>query len=830
MKSLSLLSSSDKNLDSPNQHSPNGLKKDTLNSSSSLVESISTICSVFTDIWDSMERENKKKKKKKKKNQTEKRKEQKQPKTGPHNLEFTSSQEFSNHPLSIPPPQDILCSMQESPAANNQMISQDRLLTSKDFIPKECSSKIQAVDSTTTEKEYAPWWNNVCQVMSKKWWLPTEIACVALDSNSSSGYLQSLMSNSWFSPHILQNSCSSNLTNKTPTSWWMTSSPSPTITWPEITDFVRKQNEERDKVLIHNKNKYIQKRQRLMKYNALSKEEKQIHQQKKKRVREEKEIEQQVKKQKREEDKKKKEEAILLMTPEEIQAQKKEAKQKQEKRKTVKEQLECKEVVLLNAEDLGVKEPAEGCRKHKVYFTRRQLKVAKIIRGHHTFIRNKCIDVVIRGSEPGIVFDAQIQRVAPETLAPLLVNDSSPLVQKYPFLKNLLYDIRYNAVEQFVEAYKSNLTKCQGNVAQVLAMDWKKIGRHTMHRSLKVKGRTFEKDESWGDRYRCWSFLKSYFLQQMGKQKKENLCFHIRPPLEKVDYDCHLGSSRSGEWYLYVPHALRKSVQKEEEKKKKTKQAVVSIDPGIRTWCTLYDPQGQRIEQWGHETSNKQYALCKWMDWLLSLIDRWKNEQKKPKHERKQVYLLSVSKRVRKRMKKEKLTREEEKEYLRRHQTSQILTSRLVKHLQRHVDRLRARIRNLTRDFHYRLSNYCCAGFELTCYPTFDSTSIASTQGGARKINKKSVRNMMNWSPGLFFKRLEHVRRRYDSLVYHEDEKYTTKGCTRCGALNHNVGGSKVYQCVNPDCALRIGRDDASARMFGLKCMNSIVSSISALE
>lgn len=253
---------------------------------------------------------------------------------------------------------------------------------------------------------------------------------------------------------------------------------------------------------------------------------------------------------------------------------------------------------------------------------------------------------------------------------------------------------------------------------------------------------------------------------------------------------------------------------------------MVSIDPGIRTWCTLYDPQGEHIERWGTNTSTKQYKLCKWIDYFTSKLDQWKNESKKKKSMRKPVHVVSVSKRVRKRIKKLQLSADEKREYYRSHQTSQTINSRLAKRLRKELDFLRARLKDLTRDFHYRLANYCCAGYELICYPTFDSQQLCTKVNRVRKINRMNVRKLMNWSSGVFFRRLEHVRRRYDSLVYREGEQYTTQGCTVCGTLNKGVGASKVYKCVNPACRVKIGRDDGGARTFGLKCLNSILSGL----
>lgn len=46
-------------------------------------------------------------------------------------------------------------------------------------------------------------------------------------------------------------------------------------------------------------------------------------------------------------------------------------------------------------------------------------------------------------------------------------------------------------------------------------------------------------------------------------------------------------------------------------------------------------------------------------------------------------------------------------------------------------------------------------------------------------------------------------------------EEYTSKTCTRCGRINHNLGSNKVFTCAS--CKLIIDRDINGARNILLK-------------
>jgi putative transposase len=70
-------------------------------------------------------------------------------------------------------------------------------------------------------------------------------------------------------------------------------------------------------------------------------------------------------------------------------------------------------------------------------------------------------------------------------------------------------------------------------------------------------------------------------------------------------------------------------------------------------------------------------------------------------------------------------------------------------------------------------------------------------------------------SPFAFCQFLIHKAREFGTLVIICDEYYTSKTCTRCGRLNHDLGASKTFVC--PTCSATYDRDAGAARNILLR-------------
>ena len=205
--------------------------------------------------------------------------------------------------------------------------------------------------------------------------------------------------------------------------------------------------------------------------------------------------------------------------------------------------------------------------------------------------------------------------------------------------------------------------------------------------------------------------------------------------------------------HLHVPRSLEKHNTPPAPK------TVAAIDPGVRTFGTVYDPQGKQYIKWGKGDMSKLMAIAFNMDRIKSRMDK-RGEG-------------NIGHRRRYKMK-------------------------------RVFRRLAYRIKNMVKDFHYRFANWLCQNFQVILLPHYQVTQMVSRI--QRKIRCKTVRGMLTWSSSMFRDRLMGVSRRYtDSHIVPLSEAHTTKTCRCCGIRNHKVGGAKVFRC--PPCQAKYDRD-----------------------
>ena len=93
----------------------------------------------------------------------------------------------------------LLFAIAEFLQVNNVQILIVKSLICGDFTPKQRLLLILPADSTTKERVLKPYWNEQCPAISSQLWLPTKTVLQDLESNSSSGYYNQAVVNSWFS-------------------------------------------------------------------------------------------------------------------------------------------------------------------------------------------------------------------------------------------------------------------------------------------------------------------------------------------------------------------------------------------------------------------------------------------------------------------------------------------------------------------------------------------------------------------------------------------------------------------------------------------------------
>ena len=127
--------------------------------------------------------------------------------------------------------------------------------------------------------------------------------------------------------------------------------------------------------------------------------------------------------------------------------------------------------------------------------------------------------------------------------------------------------------------------------------------------------------------------------------------------------------------------------------------------------------------------------------------------------------------------------------------------------------RLRAKIRNLVKDVHFKTASWLCQSFQDIIIPPFETSQMVKR--AKRCIGNKTVRSMLTWSHYGFRQRLMSKAEELGCKIHVLGEHYTTKTCTNCGFYNPKIRGEKVLTC--PCCNVKVDRDVSGARNILMK-------------
>jgi len=225
----------------------------------------------------------------------------------------------------------------------------------------------------------------------------------------------------------------------------------------------------------------------------------------------------------------------------------------------------------------------------------------------------------------------------------------------------------------------------------------------------------------------------------------------------QCEYGTELVYSR-GQWFGCFPQVV---VATETSSDK-----VIALDPGNRCFLTGYD--GENILEFGKGDIGRLTRLCLHLDKLISKM------------------IKSGSKRYRYKLRKA-------------------------------TYRVRTRIKNLVKELHNKLANFLTENYKLLFLPTYETSQMVLKT--ARKINRKSVRNMLTFSHSSFASHLLQQAKRKNVIVVRCNEAYTSKSCGVCGTVHQKLGGNKVHKC--PNCGTEVSRDWGGARNIMLRALQA---------
>ena len=215
-----------------------------------------------------------------------------------------------------------------------------------------------------------------------------------------------------------------------------------------------------------------------------------------------------------------------------------------------------------------------------------------------------------------------------------------------------------------------------------------------------------------------------------------------------IQYDYKLILTQSGKYYFCLPYAATTIMNNS------SKQA--ACDPGIKTFQTVYSPQGE-LREFGHNANKiiKQY-----------------------------------------------------------HSTSELFKSQYfhgklrgdstLKH-KRFL--LQDRLKNMINDLHHKTAHTLCSSYNTVVIPHFATSQMVKKEDMGRDTKKE----MLTLAHGQFRMRLISKALLLGcTIIVPENEYGTTMTCGVCFSVNGKVGISRVYNCSK--CKLQAGRDINAAR------------------
>jgi putative transposase len=289
---------------------------------------------------------------------------------------------------------------------------------------------------------------------------------------------------------------------------------------------------------------------------------------------------------------------------------------------------------------------------------------------------------------------------------------------------NIVYEAMRNASHDYMQCVKkrakgmdSNLPKCS----------------YKTQRTFSVLGNTITND--------------GLYYRRMGKLKTSE-------PLPNNPKNSQV-LREYNRWYLLIPQEVKKQQQTENQWR------VASIDPGVRTFATVFSELG--VGKFGEGSFQRIVRLAHSLDKLLGKISKAGAREK---------YRLKKA-----------------------------------------AKSIRRKIRDLVEDIHYQSLGYLFRNFDILIIPECDFTTAVSRI--KRKIRRKSVRSLLTWAFATFRGRAISVAQRLGKKVYIVDESYTSKTANWTGEIVHNLGGSRTITSGG----FRLDRDVNGALGIYLKAL-----------
>jgi len=230
-------------------------------------------------------------------------------------------------------------------------------------------------------------------------------------------------------------------------------------------------------------------------------------------------------------------------------------------------------------------------KKIRIYPNKKEKETLRKWLGSCRLSYNLCLDAI----------NNKKSKINKKELRACCINLDSDTVKKHPFLKETPYDIRDEGMVDLIKAYKNVFLKGD---------------------KFKIKFRS-KKDnqQSIVIHHKHWKHKKGAYGFIKNIKSAENY--------PAVEHDSRLILDKLNRWWISIPVELE--IRSENQRPENN---IISLDPGVRTFMTGYDPEGRTIEV-GAGDIGRIFRLSYNYDRFQSLIDKSKFKRKKKKNIKK---------------------------------------------------------------------------------------------------------------------------------------------------------------------------------------------------
>ena len=244
-------------------------------------------------------------------------------------------------------------------------------------------------------------------------------------------------------------------------------------------------------------------------------------------------------------------------------------------------------------------------------------------------------------------------------------------------------------------------------------------------------------------------------------------------PKEAINKSCIITYNK-GRWYLSVQQIININTEIQGDVK------ICSIDPGIRTFATVYSDK-EVIIAGENFAQKKLFPLMKKVDKLISYKSKLLN--------------LKFDEEIKPQWYKDRL-----------------------RYLNKNINKLKSKKDDIISDIHNRLAFELVSNYDIIFLPTFETKKMVMKKRNLRKIRRVTVRQMLDLNHYKFKLKIKWYAKKYGKHIVDCNESYTSKTRSWDGFIDNSLGSKKIIS----DSNISVDRDINGARGILLKQLSRV--------